>query len=54
MTAYRLAVFTGNSTRLSACYIHHYQELTACSYSAAVAQANRLNALVIGWRTVSC
>lgn len=47
---YRIAILTGDTARLTACSAHHYTELTARSYKAAVVQALRLNGLVIGWR----
>ncbi len=52
MTAYRIALIKGNSPRLSACFVHHTQTITASSYRAAVRKARRLNALVIGWGQV--
>lgn len=52
MAVYRLAVLTGNSTRLSDCSVSHYRTITANSYRNAVAIAGGLNALVISWRAV--
>ncbi len=47
---YRIAILSGDTARLSACTVQRFTELSASSYQAAVAQALRLNGLVIGWR----
>ena len=47
MTTYRLAVLSGNTARLSACSVHHYQTITATSYQKVSALAAVLNAVVI-------
>ena len=52
MALYRLAVLTGNSTRLSDNSVKKYQLLTASSDAIARAHADRNNAVITGWRVV--
>ena len=44
---YRLAILSGDSARLSACSVRHYQTITATSYQKVSALAAVLNAVVI-------
>ncbi len=52
MAIYRLAVLTGNTTRLSNCTVIDHKTIQATSYRNAVAMALSLNALVISWRAL--
>jgi len=47
---YRIAVLSGDTSRLFACSVRECIDCTAASYQIAVAQADRLNGVVIGWR----
>lgn len=47
---YRIAVLDGDTSRLFACSIRECIEFSAASYQTAVAEAERLNGVVIGWR----
>ena len=47
---YRIAVFNGDISHLSACSVRECIELSNVSYEIAVAEAERLNGVVIGWR----
>ncbi|MGI9282160.1 MAG: hypothetical protein ACR2PX_21370 [Endozoicomonas sp.] len=47
---YRIAVLNGDTARLSACSVRECIELSAVSFQIAVAEAERLNGVVIGWR----
>lgn len=47
MAAYRPAILHGNGPLLSACFVHHYLNLTVNSYKEARQQADRLNAVIV-------
>ena len=51
MSLYRLAILSGDTSRLCACTVTQYQTITAPSYAAAMAVArSQYNAIVVGWR----
>ena len=47
---FRIAVLNGDISRLSACSVRERIDFSAASYGVAVAEAERLNGVVIGWR----
>ena len=50
MAIYRFAILSGNDARLPARTVCNYQLIPCQTYRHALEQAERLNAVICGWR----